>query len=261
MRGRFCLLLVVLMTLFMTGTSHGYERREYPSGGVAFELANATYPMVALAHGPPNEVTACSNAVGGVCVFFTNPLAEMVAEFRRAQIERREELRVKREREAKRRRALELKERERKAREAGIPFELTGGKSARFVSENQASIPRGAPPKVKDAIEAANAIADTPYLWGGGHGSFESSGYDCSGAVSYALHAGGWLETPLDSTGLETWGEAGAGQWITVYANSGHTWVLIAGLAFDTSGGAGPRWHETPVYTADGFIVRHPPGY
>jgi len=141
------------------------------------------------------------------------------------------------------------------------PAPLTPGQQAEFISESQASVPASAPPAVKAAIEAANAIATTPYLWGGGHGSFESSGYDCSGAVSYALHGGGFLESPLDSTGLTTWGEPGAGQWITVYGNSGHAWMLIAGLAFDTSGGAGPRWHSSPVYTAEGFIARHPPGY
>jgi septal ring factor EnvC (AmiA/AmiB activator) len=141
------------------------------------------------------------------------------------------------------------------------PAPLTPGQEAQYISESQASVPAAAPDAVKAAIEAANAIADTPYIWGGGHGSFESSGYDCSGAVSYALHGGGFLESPLDSTGLETWGEAGYGQWITVYANSGHAWMIIAGLAFDTSGGAGPRWHPSPVYTAEGFILRHPPGY
>jgi cell wall-associated NlpC family hydrolase len=141
------------------------------------------------------------------------------------------------------------------------PAPLTPGQQAEFISESQASVPASAPPVVKAAIEAANAIAATPYVWGGGHGSFESSGYDCSGAVSYALHGGGFLESPLDSTGLTTWGEPGAGQWITVYGNSGHAWMLIAGLAFDTSGGAGPRWHSEPVYTPEGFIARHPPGY
>jgi peptidoglycan hydrolase CwlO-like protein len=144
---------------------------------------------------------------------------------------------------------------------ATAPAPLTPGQSADFISESQASIPSGAPPAVQAAIEAANAIATTPYIWGGGHGSFESSGYDCSGAVSYALHGGGFLDSPLDSTGLSTWGEPGPGQWITVYANSGHAWVIIAGLAFDTSGGAGPRWHPSPVSSTAGFIARHPPGY
>jgi peptidoglycan hydrolase CwlO-like protein len=141
------------------------------------------------------------------------------------------------------------------------PAPLTAGQSADFISESQASIPTAAPPQVQAAIEAANAIATTPYIWGGGHGSFESSGYDCSGAVSYALHGGGFLESPLDSTGLSTWGEPGPGQWITVYGNAGHAWMTIAGLAFDTSGGAGPRWHPEPVSNAEEFIARHPPGF
>ncbi len=142
-----------------------------------------------------------------------------------------------------------------------VPAPLTPGQTAGFISESQASAPASAPDAVKAAISAANAIADTPYIWGGGHGSFESSGYDCSGSVSYALHGGGLLDSPLDSTGLSTWGEPGPGQWITVYANAGHAWMIIAGLAFDTSGGAGPRWHPSPVSTTEGFIARHPPGY
>jgi septal ring factor EnvC (AmiA/AmiB activator) len=141
------------------------------------------------------------------------------------------------------------------------PAPLTRGQQAEYISESQASVPASAPPAVAAAIEAANSIASTPYIWGGGHGSFESPGYDCSGAVSFALHGGGFLDSPLDSTGLTTWGEPGPGQWITVYGNSGHAWMTIAGLAFDTSGGAGPRWHPTPVYSGEGFIARHPPGY
>jgi hypothetical protein len=141
------------------------------------------------------------------------------------------------------------------------PAPLTPGETAGFISESEASVPSAAPPAVAAAIEAANSIATTPYIWGGGHGSFESSGYDCSGAVSFALHGGGFLESPLDSTGLETWGDPGAGKWITVYANSGHAWMIIAGLAFDTVGGPGPRWHSSPVDSPEGFIARHPPGY
>ena len=142
-----------------------------------------------------------------------------------------------------------------------MPAPLTPGQTAGFISESEASAPASAPEAVKAAIAAANAIATTPYIWGGGHGSFESSGYDCSGAVSYALHGGGFLESPLDSTGLSTWGEPGPGKWITVYANAGHAWMMIAGLAFDTSGGAGPRWHSSPVSSTEGFIARHPAGY
>jgi peptidoglycan hydrolase CwlO-like protein len=143
----------------------------------------------------------------------------------------------------------------------GTPAPLTPGQSANFISESQASVPSEAPAAIAGAIEAANSIATTPYIWGGGHGSFESSGYDCSGAVSFALHGGGFLESPLDSTGLETWGEPGPGQWITVYANAEHAWMIIAGLAFDTVGGPGPRWHSSPVDSPEGFVARHPPGY
>lgn len=144
---------------------------------------------------------------------------------------------------------------------AEVPALLNPGESAQVINESEASAPAAAPQAVKDAIAAANSIAMTPYIWGGGHGSFESSGYDCSGAVSFALHGGGFLESPLDSTGLETWGEAGAGHWITVYANAEHAWMVIAGIAFDTVGGPGPRWHDPWVDSPEGFIVRHPSGY
>ncbi len=143
----------------------------------------------------------------------------------------------------------------------GTPAPLTPGESASYISESQASVPSEAPAAIAAAIEAANSIATTPYIWGGGHGSFESSGYDCSGAVSFALNGGGFLESPLDSTGLETWGEPGPGKWITVYANAEHAWMIIAGLAFDTVGGPGPRWHSSPVDSPEGFVARHPPGY
>jgi peptidoglycan hydrolase CwlO-like protein len=143
----------------------------------------------------------------------------------------------------------------------GTPAPLTPGQSASYISESQASVPSEAPAAIAAAIEAANSIATTPYIWGGGHGSFEDSGYDCSGSVSFALHGGGFLESPLDSTGLETWGEPGPGKWITVYANAEHAWMIIAGLAFDTVGGPGPRWHPSPVDSPEGFVARHPPGY
>jgi cell wall-associated NlpC family hydrolase len=142
-----------------------------------------------------------------------------------------------------------------------VPAPLTPGETAGFISESEASAPASAPEAIKSAISAANSIATTPYIWGGGHGSFEDSGYDCSGATSFALHGGGFLESPLDSTGLETWGEPGPGKWITVYANAEHAWMMIAGLAFDTVGGPGPRWHSSPVDSPEGFIARHPPGY
>jgi len=133
------------------------------------------------------------------------------------------------------------------------------GSTAKLNSDGTATPPANAPQAVKDAIAAANAISDKPYMWGGGHGSFESAGYDCSGAVSYALHGGGFLSSPLDSTGFMTWGDPGPGKWITVYSNPGHAYIVIAGLRFDTSGGAGPRW-QGPRDPA-GFVATHPPGY
>jgi peptidoglycan hydrolase CwlO-like protein len=130
-------------------------------------------------------------------------------------------------------------------------------------SSGDAIPPSNAPLAVRAAIEAANQIDDLPYIWGGGHGSFTSSGYDCSGAVSFALHGGGLLSSPLDSTGFEVWGSPGAGNWITVFANSGHAWAMIAGLRWDTAGNGsdGPRWStELNENTAD-FVARHPAGY
>ncbi len=126
-----------------------------------------------------------------------------------------------------------------------------------------AAAPSAAPAAVKAAIAAANSIATTPYVWGGGHASFISDGYDCSGAVSFALHGAGLLDTPLTSGSLESYGEAGPGKWITIYANATHTYMVIGGLRWDTVGdteGTGPRWHAEPPYPA-GFVVRHPVGY
>jgi cell wall-associated NlpC family hydrolase len=110
-------------------------------------------------------------------------------------------------------------------------------------------------------IAAADEIATRPYVWGGGHGSFQSEGYDCSGSVSYALHGGGLLSSPEDSTGLESYGEAGPGRYITIYANSEHAFMVIDGRRFDTVALAetGTRWSDSMTSTA-GFVVRHPDG-
>ena len=131
-------------------------------------------------------------------------------------------------------------------------------------SSGDAIPPANAPLAVRGAIEAANQIDDLPYIWGGGHGSFSSSGYDCSGAVSFMLHGGGFLSSPLDSTGLEVWGDSGGGSWITVFANSGHAWAYVAGLRWDTGGpggGSGPRWSTVMRDDASSFVARHPSGY
>ncbi len=108
------------------------------------------------------------------------------------------------------------------------------------------------------AITAANEINEKPYKWGGGHGSFKDRGYDCSGTVSYVLRGARMLKSPLDSSGLMSWGRKGKGKWITVYANGGHTFVEVAGLRFDTSGsgGKGPRWRKEKR-SKSGFVVRH----
>ena len=111
----------------------------------------------------------------------------------------------------------------------------------------RAIAPVDAPAAVKQVIAAANRIRTKPYIWGGGHGRWWDRGYDCSGAVSFALHGGGLLDSPLPSGPMESWGSAGPGRWITVYANAGHAYAVIAGLRWDTSGntsGTGPRWHE-----------------
>jgi peptidoglycan hydrolase CwlO-like protein len=131
-------------------------------------------------------------------------------------------------------------------------------------ADGDAIPPSNAPLAVRAAIESANQINDMPYIWGGGHGSFTASGYDCSGAVSYMLHGGGWLSSPLDSTGLMVWGEPGGGNWITVFAHSGHTWAYVAGLRWDTGGpggGNGPRWSTVMRSDAASFVARHPAGY
>lgn len=142
------------------------------------------------------------------------------------------------------------------------PPTATGSRLSALVS-GRAMAPFGAPPVVKQVIAAANRIRNTPYIWGGGHRSWTSRGYDCSGAVSYALHGGGLLNSPLVSGSFMGWGAPGPGRWITIYANGGHVYAVIAGLRWDTSGnarGTGPRWHQAPAYPK-GFAVRHPVGY
>jgi hypothetical protein len=137
-----------------------------------------------------------------------------------------------------------------------------GDPNAAILLTGVALPPPNAPEAVKGAINAANTIVGRPYVWGGGHASFYSNSYDCSGAVSFALFGGGLIPRPLTSGDLEHWGAPGPGKWITVYANAGHTFAEIAGLRWDTVGdeqGTGPRWHLAATSTA-GFVARHPPG-
>jgi cell wall-associated NlpC family hydrolase len=123
--------------------------------------------------------------------------------------------------------------------------------------------PPDAPERIAGTINAANTIVGRPYIWGGGHGSWYARGYDCSGAVSFALAGGGFLASPLTSGQLESWGAPGPGRWLTVYASGSHAYAVIAGLRWDTVGdasGTGPRWHLAGA-VPDGFVARHPPGY
>lgn len=132
---------------------------------------------------------------------------------------------------------------------------------AKLSATGRARAPRGAPRVVRRVIAAGNRLQGLPYRYGGGHASFTDTAYDCSGSVSYALHGGGLLSSPLDSTGLESWGRSGRGRWITVYANADHAYMVVAGLRLDTAGtgGSGPRWQTAHVSSA-GFVARHPAG-
>jgi peptidoglycan hydrolase CwlO-like protein len=153
---------------------------------------------------------------------------------------------------------------EKKAAEAAARAARTGNANVGGIAVNTGGMvqpPAGAPEAVRQIIAAGNAIATLPYIWGGGHASFHANGYDCSGSVSYALAAAGLVSSPLTSGAFESWGEAGAGRWVTVYANAGHAWMEVAGWRFDTVALAesGTRWSQGGGEVS-GFVVRHPPG-
>jgi Putative peptidoglycan binding domain len=121
--------------------------------------------------------------------------------------------------------------------------------------------PASAPEEVKAIIAAGNKIASKPYKYGGGHGRWRDSGYDCSGSISYVLHAAGLLDTALDSSGFMSWGERGRGEWVTIRSNPGHAYMIVAGLRFDTSARrvTGNRWSDE-MRSARGYVGRHPEG-
>ena len=154
-------------------------------------------------------------------------------------------------------------------KEATPQFNRAGSKpmvaGSRAVLRNGiAYAPSQAPQAVKNAIWAANSLQRKPYIWGGGHGSFNDRGYDCSGTVSYALHGAGALASPLPSSEFMRYGKRGRGRWITVYSRRGHTFAVIAGLRLDTTdfrngGNTGPRWHVDGRDTR-GYVARHPAG-
>jgi peptidoglycan hydrolase-like protein with peptidoglycan-binding domain len=143
----------------------------------------------------------------------------------------------------------------------GEPPTEAPAEEAYIGSDGMAVAPASAPEEVKAIIEAGNEIATKPYKYGGGHGRFKDSGYDCSGSISYVLHAAGLLRRPLDSTGFMRWGESGRGTWITVRTNPSHAYMIVAGLRFDTSARkrTGTRWSEQ-MRSARGYRGRHPDG-
>lgn len=135
-------------------------------------------------------------------------------------------------------------------------------KKARLV-RGRAIAPDSAPARVKRVIAWANRIRNKPYVYGGGHASFKSKGYDCSGSVSYALRGGRFIKRSMPSGSYINWKRKGAGRWITTYANGGHMYMVVAGLSFDTSNmrsTGGNRW-STTIRSSSGFTVRHPGNY
>jgi peptidoglycan hydrolase-like protein with peptidoglycan-binding domain len=146
-------------------------------------------------------------------------------------------------------------------RRATVLQQQAPGSKAVLTPDGLAVPPADAPQVVKDVIEAGNRIATKPYRYGGGHGKWEDSAYDCSGSVSYALHGGDLLDSPMPSGSFTNWGQAGAGRWITIYTHGGHMYMVVAGLRFDTSGRAqtGSRWQKA-MRSPSGFTVRHPKG-
>ena len=135
---------------------------------------------------------------------------------------------------------------------------------ARLLKNGMLIPPKSAPARVKRVVAFANRIRSKPYIYGGGHRTWWDRGYDCSGSVSYALHGGSFLSSPLPSGPLESWGLAGEGRWITVFANPGHAYAVIAGFRWDTSGNTdgttGPSWHAD-MRESGTYVARHPAGF
>jgi hypothetical protein len=136
------------------------------------------------------------------------------------------------------------------------------GVEATLAAGGLAVAPASAPPVVQQVIAAANRIVGKPYKYGGGHGKWEDSGYDCSGSVSYALHGAGLLNISMTSGEFESYGDPGPGTWITIYGSGGHAYMVVAGLRFDTGyhpGPSGPQW-STTMRPSTGYVARHPMG-
>ncbi|MCW3068197.1 MAG: hypothetical protein JWL67_822 [Solirubrobacterales bacterium] len=161
-----------------------------------------------------------------------------------------------------RRELQQMKAVERSARQAQ-QHQHTAVPGGRSIGGNgTVAIQPALPEVVQKVVAGANAIADFPYVFGGGHASFVDNAYDCSGSVSYALAAGGLLSAPETSGELESWGAPGPGKYITVLANAGHTYMYVAGILYNTAGRSGvyaSRWQVGAVDNS-GFVVRHWPG-
>ena len=136
------------------------------------------------------------------------------------------------------------------------------------IIDGKAIAPANAPARVRRVIEAGNRLIGRPYRYGGGHKPFSArldTGYDCSGTASYALYGGRFLRSPMPSGSFMRWGEEGPGSWITVYAHSGHMYLVVAGLRLDTGmrddpSTTGPAWSKR-LRPVDGYVARHPRGY
>jgi peptidoglycan hydrolase-like protein with peptidoglycan-binding domain len=142
-----------------------------------------------------------------------------------------------------------------------LPTQLAPGDRAQIGSDGLAIAPASAPPQVQAIIAAGNQIASKPYKYGGGHGKWNDSGYDCSGSVSYALHGAGLLDTAMPSGDFTDWGDPGEGQWVTLYAKASHMFMVVAGIRFDTSGRTknNTRW-QADMRSTSGYTAVHPPG-
>ena len=141
-----------------------------------------------------------------------------------------------------------------------MPTQLAPGDRAQIGPDGLAIAPASAPPQVQAIIAAGNQIASKPYKYGGGHGKWNDSGYDCSGSVSYALHGAGLLADALPSGDFTDWGDPGPGQWVTLYAKSSHIFMVVAGIRFDTSGRTknNTRW-QAGMRSTSGYTAVHPP--
>ena len=140
-------------------------------------------------------------------------------------------------------------------------YRFVRGQTA-ILTPSGAVVPTTAPEAVKRMVAAGNRIQGRPYIYGGGHQSFECRGYDCSGTASYLLHAAGLIRSPIASGEFRHFGEPGPGKWVTIYAKRGHVFTVVAGLRMDTGyngKGEGPKW-STRERPARGYILRHPSG-